>query len=87
MTMYRWLFSYDIKKVNGDSYLKNDDLVREHEENIPRIMKEGAQRLVDQFDFASVKIHAKNLDTGETYEYTEKSDWGTRDEWISPPRA
>ena len=77
-----WRVTYDITMVNGNKYPKEKELVEYAEEQLPRTLKTGAERLADQYDFAIVYVKAESLnDTTKVYEYTHRSESGQISDW------
>ena len=76
-----WRISYDIKKVNGEPYLRPVDTFRAFEEQIPKLLQKEAENMVDRFDFTYVKIVAKDVNSDATHEFTHMSDDGFRSDW------
>jgi hypothetical protein len=76
-----WNMTFKVFKVNGDEYPKGMEQIREFRENIPGLIKRGAEQLAERFDFAYVEITAKSVNTGETFNFVHKTDEGFRDEW------
>lgn len=76
-----WQLSFKVLKVNKKPYDKRDEMVRAAKEEIPRLIKEGAEKLAERFDFAFVEVVAKSTETGEKFTYTFQSDDGYRDDW------
>ena len=76
-----WRISYDIKKVNGTPFQRPDDTFRGFEEQMPKLLQKEAENLVDRFDFAYVKIVAKDLNSDAKYEFVHSSDEGFRRDW------
>lgn len=77
-----WKVTYEIIKVNGQPYVKNPDLIKEHRENISGILKRSAEQLADKYDFAGVRCTAKSVDSGEEFQFTFESDDGLRSDWV-----
>ena len=78
-----WRVLYDITKVNGEKYPKEPEMIRYHEENIVRTLKEGAEKLADRYDFAIVAVKAQSMnDPKKKYEYTHRAETGLNSDWI-----
>lgn len=81
MTIDIWHLKYKVLKVNGSPYNKQDDMIREHRENMPRLLKESAAKLADRFDFALVEVTGKCVNTGETFVGRFEADTGMQEDW------
>lgn len=81
MTIDIWHLKYRVLKVNGTPYKKQDDMIREHRENMPRLLKESAAKLADRFDFALVEIEGKCVNTGEIFTGRFEADTGYQQDW------
>jgi hypothetical protein len=81
-----WIISFNIRKVNGDSYPVPQEMVREYEENIVGVIRKSAERIAEQFDFPYVEVTARSTDDGKTYTFKHQSDEGYRKDWqVGPP--
>jgi len=76
-----WNMSFVVYKVNGERYPKPMEQIRAFRENIPGMLKRGAEQLAERFDFAYVAITAKSVNTGEEFKFVHKTEEGFRDEW------
>lgn len=82
MATEAWKVSYEIVKVNKQRHQKAPDLIKEHRQNIPRVLKRIAEQLADKFDFYGVRATARSMNTGEEFVFTFEADDGTRDDWV-----
>ena len=82
MAEQRWNVTYRILKVNKMEHKKAPDMIREHAENIPRLIKNAAEKLADRFDFAVVEVVADSVDSPDKFRFIFESDDGTYDSWV-----
>ena len=82
MAEQRWNVTYRILKVNNRPHNKAPDMIREHAENIPRLIKNAAEKLADRFDFAVVEVVAKSVDSTDKFRFLFEADDGMRDDWV-----
>jgi len=82
MAQEAWKVTYEIVKVNRQSHQKSPDLIKEHRQNIPGVLKRIAEQLADKFDFYGVRATAKSMNTGEEFQFTFEADDGTQKDWV-----
>ena len=78
-----WTISYRIKRVNGQLYDKDPERIRAYEEQIPNLLKEGAEKLSDRADFPAVEMTAKSETTGKEHQYLHLADTGFSSDWVT----
>ncbi len=78
----KWIVKYVVKKVNGQPYMKADDLIEELPTHIHRTVKRAAEVLQERFDFASVRATAASVnDASRTVSFLAQSETGFTDAW------
>ena len=82
MATEAWKVTYEIVKVNRQPHQKSPDLIKEHRENIPGVLKRITEQLADKFDFYGVRATARSMNTGEEFVFTFEADDGTYDSWV-----
>ena len=50
MASEAWKVTYEIVKVNRQPHQKSPDLIKEHRQNIPGVLKRIAEQLADKFE-------------------------------------
>jgi len=79
-----WTVTYRILNVNGVPYKKDAERIRAYEEQIPRLLKEGAEKLSDRADFPVVEITATSeSDSSKVHTYKHVTDTGLASEWVT----
>ncbi len=81
MTIDIWRLKYRVLKVNGEPYTKAEDMIREHRENMPGLLKDIAAKLADRFDFALVEVTGKSVNTAEAFTGRFEADTGYQQDW------
>jgi len=77
-----WQADYNIRKVNGEPYIKDPEQFRGTEEDVRRMMMEGSKNLAERFDFALVEVTVKNLMNGDILHYKHETEGG----FVNPPK-
>lgn len=83
MTLEIWKLTYKVLKVNGQAYDKRPEMIREHRENMPGLLKRAAEDLAEKYSFGLVEIVSKSTESGEEFKGMYEMDEGFRDEWVT----
>ena len=83
MVIEIWKLTYKVLKVNGQLYVKRPEMIREHRENMTRLLKKAAEDLAEKYSFGLVEIAGKSTETGEEFKGMYEMDEGFRDEWVT----
>ena len=79
-----WSITYRILRVNGKGYDKAPERIRAFEEQMPGLLKEGAEKLSDRADFPVVEMTAiSETDERKKYTYLHRAETGMASDWVS----
>ncbi len=82
MAMEKWIITYEVTKVNGDKYPKPKEMIAEHAQNIPRVIRRAAETLRERYDFGLVRATATSVDDAtRKFSFLSESEAGLRNDW------